>query len=188
MYQNIFRIYDGRTGFLQWDTKQKLIVLDDSITEVHFSNKNMNHSIKENVYLDGDDIRVCDVPDYLLQLPINLIATAYTNDNEEYVKCVKFAVQKRPIPMDYVEEPDGVSEDIIIRLDRVEKKKVDKVDGKDLSTNDLTNELKENYDYSYDHSISTHAPTNAQENVIEKITINNVEKEILNKTVNIFSY
>ena len=42
--------------------------------------------------------------------------------------------------------------------------KVDKVDGKGLSTNDLTNTLKANYDTAYTHSQSTHAPTNAQKN------------------------
>ena len=44
MSQNIFKIYDGRTNFWQWDTKQKLIVLDDCITEVRFSNRDMEHS------------------------------------------------------------------------------------------------------------------------------------------------
>ena len=56
MPQNIFKIYDGRTNFWQWDTKQKLIVLDDSITEVHFSNRNMEHSKRRPVYKDNDGI------------------------------------------------------------------------------------------------------------------------------------
>ena len=42
--------------------------------------------------------------------------------------------------------------------------KVDKVDGKGLSTNDLTNELKANYNAAYTHSTSAHAPSNAQKN------------------------
>lgn len=42
--------------------------------------------------------------------------------------------------------------------------KVDKVDGKVLSTNDLTNALKANYDAAYTHSQSAHAPSNAQKN------------------------
>ena len=48
MPQNIFKIYDGRTHFWQWDTGQKLIVLDESVTEVHFSNRNMEHSKKKS--------------------------------------------------------------------------------------------------------------------------------------------
>ena len=42
--------------------------------------------------------------------------------------------------------------------------KVDKVDGKGLSTNDLTDALKSNYDAAYTHSQSAHAPSNAQKN------------------------
>ena len=42
--------------------------------------------------------------------------------------------------------------------------KVDKIDGKGLSTNDLTNALKANYDTAYTHSQSAHAPSNAQKN------------------------
>ena len=50
--------------------------------------------------------------------------------------------------------------------------KVDKVSGKELSTNDLTNALKQNYDSSYSHSTSTHAPANAEKNTIVTIKQN----------------
>lgn len=50
--------------------------------------------------------------------------------------------------------------------------KVDKVNGKELSTNDLTNALKQNYDSAYSHSTSTHAPTNAEKNTIVTIKQN----------------
>lgn len=118
MSQNIFKIYDGRANFWQWDTKQKLIVLDESITEVHFSNRDMNHSIIKNVYeLEG--MRVCNVPDIILQLPRNLIAYACTEDST--VKSVKFAVVKRPIPDGYVMEQDDQVDEIGRRLDLLEK-------------------------------------------------------------------
>ena len=74
MQKNVFKIYDGRTNFWQWDKKQKLIVLDDNVTEVHFSNRNMTHSIKRAVYEDGNGNRVCNVPDDLLKIPRNLVA------------------------------------------------------------------------------------------------------------------
>ena len=51
--------------------------------------------------------------------------------------------------------------------------KVDKVDGKGLSTNDLTVELKNQYDAAYQHSQATHAPTTAERNVIVGIQVNN---------------
>lgn len=117
MPQNIFKIYDGRTSFWQWDTKQKLIVLDETITEVHFSNRDMNHSITKQVY-EKDGIRLCNIPDVILQLPRNLIAYAYADGAT--VKSVKFAVIKRPIPDGYVMDQTDDIDEINQRLDLLE--------------------------------------------------------------------
>ena len=128
MPQNIFKIYNGRTNFWQWDTKQKLIVLDERITEVHFSNRNMTHSIKRNVY-DKDGIRVCNVPSNLLQLPRNLVAYAYADGAT--VKSVKFAVVKRPMPSDYIaaqtEEIEDKLTQIDIKLEALHENKADDI-------------------------------------------------------------
>ena len=123
MSQNIFKIYDGRTNFWQWDTKQKLIVLDERITEVRFSNRNMEHSKRRPVYTDKDGNRICNVPDLLLQLPKNLIAYACIKNGDgscSTVKAVKFAVLQQPIPTDYVCEQDAVIEDILMRMELLE--------------------------------------------------------------------
>ena len=123
MAQNIFKIFDGRTNFWQWDTKQKLIVLDDRITEVRFSNRNMEHSKRRIVYTNNDGVRVCNVPDLLLQLPKNLIAYACIKNSDgscSTVKAIKFAVVRQPIPADYVCEQDAVVEDIMMRLELLE--------------------------------------------------------------------
>lgn len=117
MPQNIFKIYDGRTSFWQWDTKQKLIVLDENITEVHFSNRNMTHSIKRDVY-DKDGLRLCNVPDDLLKLPRNLVAYAYADGAT--VKSVKFAVVKRPMPSDYISDQSEELYEIERRLELLE--------------------------------------------------------------------
>lgn len=117
MQPRIFKIYDGRTNFWQWDTKQKLIVLDETITEVHFSNRDMNHSIARSVY-EHEGIRICNVPDILLQLPRNLVAYAYAEDHT--VKSVKFAVVKRPIPDGYVVDRGEQINDIEHRLELLE--------------------------------------------------------------------
>jgi len=45
------------------------------------------------------------------------------------------------------------------------EKKIDKAEGKSLSTNDLTATLKTHYDTAYTHSQATHAPTDAEKNV-----------------------
>ena len=118
MPQNVFKIYDGRNNFWQWDTKQKLIILDDTITQVHFSNKNMSHSIKRYVYVDDKGLRVCNVPSTLLQMPKNLVAYAYAESHT--VKSVKFAVVQRPIPADYIADQDEEIENINRRLDLLE--------------------------------------------------------------------
>lgn len=123
MSQNIFKIYDGRTNFWQWDTKQKLIVLDERVTEVRFSNRNMEHSKRRPVYTDKDGVRICNVPDLLLQLPKNLIAYACVKGENgccHTIKAVKFAVYQQPIPTDYICEQDAVIEDILLRLEVLE--------------------------------------------------------------------
>ena len=123
MPQNIFKIYDGRTNFWQWDTKQKLIVLDDRITEVRFSNRNMEHSKRRIVHTDNDGNRICDVPDILLQLPKNLVAYACIKQDDgsiSTVKSVKFAVARQPIPSDYICEQDAEVEAILERLEMLE--------------------------------------------------------------------
>ena len=118
MPQNIFKIYDGRTNFWQWDRRQKLIVLDDSVTQVHFSNRNMTHSVKRDVYVDKDGLRVCNVPDDLLKMPRNLIAYAYAD--VATVKSVKFAVVKRPMPSDYISDQSEELYDVERRLELLE--------------------------------------------------------------------
>lgn len=118
MPQNIFKIYDGRTNFWQWDKKQKLVVLDENITEVHFSNRNMTHSIKRDVYADKDGLRVCNVPDDLLKIPRNLVAYAYADGAT--VKSVKFAVVQRPMPSDYISDSSEELYEIEHRLELLE--------------------------------------------------------------------
>ena len=129
MPKNIFKIYDGRTSFWQWDRKQKLIVLNEDITEVHFSNRNMTHSIKKDVYLNNDGLRVCNVPSELLQLPRNLVAYAYIDGAT--VKSVKFAVIKRPMPSDYVvDQNEDIEEkftEIDLRLEALNENKADDI-------------------------------------------------------------
>lgn len=118
MPQNIFKIYDGRTNFWQWDRKQKLVVLNESVVEVHFSNRNMRHSIKRNVYVDENGLRVCNVPDDLLKLPNNLVAYAYADGTT--LKSVKFAVVRRPMPVDYISDQSEELYEMERRLELLE--------------------------------------------------------------------
>lgn len=56
--------------------------------------------------------------------------------------------------------------------------KVDKVEGKGLSTNDLTDQLKSNYDTAYTYSQQAHAPSDAERNTLVGIQVNSVDVAI----------
>ena len=62
-------------------------------------------------------------------------------------------------------------------IDNVVSNKVDKVDGKGLSTNDFTNELKSKYEAAYAHSLTKHAPIDAQKN--SDITRDEIETKLI---------
>ena len=123
MPQNLFKIYDGRNYFWQWDVDQKLIVLDDTVDEVYFSNRDMVHAIVKEVCTDKDGLRVCNVPDALLTLPKNLVASAQIVDDDgiSRLRSVKFAVRQRPIPIDYVASEDFQYSDFTERLEIIEE-------------------------------------------------------------------
>ena len=122
MPQNLFKIYDGRNYFWQWDKNQKLIVLDKTVDKVHFSSKDMKHSIVKDVITDKDGLRICNIPDELLTLPKNLIVSACVTDNNENktIRTVKFAVIRRQIPSNYVESENFQYGDFVERLDTLE--------------------------------------------------------------------
>ena len=81
--------------------------------------------------------------------------------------------------------PDKHSIDDVTGLQDALDGKVGKVDGKGLSTNDLTDELKGQYDAAYAHSQVAHAPADAQANVIESVKVNGTALEITDKAVDI---
>ena len=122
MSRNLFKIYDNRNYFWQWDKNQKLIVLDDTVDEVHFSNQSMNCAIVKDVCTDKDGRRVCDIPDAVFTVPNNLIASAYIIDDNamKTLRSVKFAVVPRPLPNDYVQSDDFQYGDFVNRLNIIE--------------------------------------------------------------------
>lgn len=137
MPQNLFKIYDGRNYFWQWDTNQKLIVLDETVDEVHFSNKDMTHSITKDVLTDKDGKRICYIPDSLLSLPKNIVASAIVTDDNanKTLRSVKFAVKQRPIPSDYIVSEEVQFKDFTERLQIIEE-----------VIEDVRVDIKNNYD------------------------------------------
>ena len=116
----MFKIYDGRETFYQWDINQKLIVDDDSITEVHFSNRTNSYSLVCDIQNEGD-LRVVSVPNVLLQTNWPIKVYAYLKDHTEVYET--FKVIEKDKPEDYVYTPDEVKtwEELNDRVTALEK-------------------------------------------------------------------
>lgn len=77
-------------------------------------------------------------------------------------------------------------QDVTDALNAAIGNKVDKVEGKGLSTNDLTDTLKTNYNAAYAFSQAAHAPASAEKNVIVGIQKNGTDLTVdSNRKVNI---
>lgn len=89
---------------------------------------------------------------------LNDFATKISNDNvvNTYKELVDYAAENSSEIAEMVGNISKLQTDIA--------NKVDKENGKGLSTNDLTSTLKSNYDKAYTHSQAAHAPSNAEKN------------------------
>ena len=99
----IFSLQDGK-HFYQWDRERVLLVLDEEVDQVHFTNDTVTRAIVKDVYI-ADGVRVVDVPTVLLQSPCNLTAYAYITEGEdrEYTLLHEtFRILARKQPDDYI--------------------------------------------------------------------------------------
>lgn len=99
----MFSIYDGRDKFYQWDKERKLIVYDDSITEVHFANCLCSdaHVCKVSPM---EEFGLVNVPDDLLTEYIDIRVWAYDGQATKHEKV--FEVVRRTKPADYIYTPE----------------------------------------------------------------------------------
>lgn len=95
----MFKIYDGREHFWQWDLNQKLIVEDPTINEVHFSNRADEDSLPVEVY-EENGLRLANVPNIFLQEDLKIKAYAYSVDHTKHEAW--FYVTTKSKPADYV--------------------------------------------------------------------------------------
>jgi hypothetical protein len=116
----LFEILDGRKSFFQWDLNQKLIIYDDSITEVHFCNKTDDCALVCEVFKDGR-LNTVDVPNILLQNDWDIRVYAVAADHTEHA--ARFKVISRSKPADYVYTETEVKSFLLLekRLDELEK-------------------------------------------------------------------
>jgi hypothetical protein len=61
----MFKIYDGREQFYQWDLNCKLVVNSKDVKEAHFCNKTGNCSLTRQTY-EVNGVTLVDVPNVLL--------------------------------------------------------------------------------------------------------------------------
>ena len=95
----MFKIYDGRDKFYQWDIDRKIIVDDPEITQVHFCNRTDNCSLVCETYIE-DGLTVADVPNILLQTDWLIRVYAYDGKYTKHER--RFDVVSRTKPADYV--------------------------------------------------------------------------------------
>ena len=97
-----FKILNGRKSFYQWDFDQKLAVLDDTVTQVHFPLGAESCPPLPVYELDGQ--RVVDVPDILLQTSGMKRVYAFVEDEfgGRTICTETFRVNERAKPDDYI--------------------------------------------------------------------------------------
>lgn len=95
----MFRIYDGRDHFYQWDIDRKLIVEDAEITQVHFCNRTDDCSLVCETYVE-DGLTLVNVPNILLQATWRINVYAYDKNYTKFSK--QYNVLARTKPADYV--------------------------------------------------------------------------------------
>ena len=94
----MFKIYDGREHFYQWDLDRKLIIEDPSIIQVHFCNRTDDCSLVCETYVE-DGITVVNVPNILLQTDWKIHVYAYDGSYTKHDEC--YEVKSRTKPSDY---------------------------------------------------------------------------------------
>lgn len=112
----MFKIYDGRTHFWQWDIDCKLIVEDASIKQVHFCNRTSDCSLVCIV----DDQQLVDVPNILLQSDRDIHVYAYDGATK-YEEVFKIFARCKPSDYVYTETEVATWEQLDKRITDLEK-------------------------------------------------------------------
>ncbi len=98
----MFKIYNGRQCFWQWDLNQKLLV--DRHCQIHFCNGTDTQTLVVNTYENEQGQIVADVPNSLLQEanPIRVYGYFQTKDDSHTRVSALFQVRGRNRPANYV--------------------------------------------------------------------------------------
>ena len=118
----MFKIENDLDGFYQWDLDRIIIVEDDTINQVHFSNRTSEISLVVDVLTNEDGIRYANVPNVLLMEVWDLIVYAWDINHTKFEE--KYKIHKRTKPSDYVYTETEVYtyRKLENRLDEIESK------------------------------------------------------------------
>ena len=116
----MFKIFDGRDSFYQWDLNRRLIVSDPTIKEVHFCNRTDDCSLVCETYAENGVV-YADVPNILLQTAWRIRAYGY--DGNATLHEESYDVIPRTKPADYVYTETEVLQwnQLVERVDEIEK-------------------------------------------------------------------
>lgn len=95
----MFKIEDGRKQFYQWDLDRRLIIEDNSVTQVHFCNRTDDCSLVCEVF-EENGLHLVNVPNILLQMAWRINVYAYDSNYTKHYAL--FNIVARSKPADYV--------------------------------------------------------------------------------------
>ena len=158
----MFKIYDGRESFYQWDLDQRLVVADSTIPEVHFCNRTDECSLVCETYV-VDGLNLVNVPNILLQDSWDINVYAY--DGKATKHSARFEVKRRTKPSDYV-----YTETEIKNYDDLEKR-VSQIEENGISDAAVEKAVEE---YLEEHDIKVDLTGYATEEYVEA-AVNEIE-------------
>lgn len=160
----MFKIYDGREQFYQWDIDRKLIVDDATIAQVHFCNRTDDCSLVCKTYKENGLVLV-NVPNVLLQ--DNWRINVYAYDGKYTKHSDRFDVVPRSKPDDYV-----YTETEILRWEQLESR-IDEIEENGVSGEMIQNTVDK---YLKDNPIDLegYATEEYVDEAIERIDVGNI--------------
>ena len=116
----MFKIYDGREQFFQWDLDRKLVVEDASITEVHFCNRTAECALPVATYKEGN-LTLVNVPNLILQESFRMNVYAYDGKHTKHAARFEIVPRSKPDTYVYTETEIKSWDDLFERVEQIEK-------------------------------------------------------------------
>ena len=116
----MFKIYDGRNEFYQWDLNCKLIVEDKSVSQVHFCNRTGSCSLLRYVY-EVNGLYLVDVPNVILQDNWDIKVYGYDANHTKHSATFNVVPRTRPENYVFTDEEQKMWEQLDERIDQIEE-------------------------------------------------------------------